>query len=159
MFGFRRSSHLSFRRLFGQNNVPQMFTGASKLSQHPGWDAEGGQCGICLLLGGPRTENQTLTSTAACSPWTEALPVRGRSMLPTLGQSSSSTQNQRRGFLHITLHLCFWLCPFLILALVFNFYFLRGHCYVNKERGGGVIRSLSLSLLLFLFGCFLSIIF
>lgn len=26
MFGFCRSSHLSFRRLFGQNNVPQMFT-------------------------------------------------------------------------------------------------------------------------------------
>lgn len=110
----------------------QRFSGASESSQHPSWDAEGGQYRICLHLGGPRTENQTsLTSTTALL----TMPVRGWSVLPALRAKQQFYQNQRRGFLHITLHLCFWVCPFLILAFVFIFYFLRGHCCMNKEEG------------------------
>lgn len=114
----------------------QRFSGASESSQHPSWYAEGGQYRICLQLGGPRTENQRLWPLQQfCSPWTDALLVRGRSVLPTLRAKQHFYQNQQRGFLHITLHLCFWVCPFLILASVSNFYFLRGHCCMNKEEG------------------------
>lgn len=114
----------------------QRFSGASESSQHPSWDAEGGQYRICLHLGGPRTENQTsLTSTTALLTMERCSACeRTECASRTQGKAAVLPKPTTRFPTHHTPSVLLGL-SFPYLGLCFQFLFFKGTLLHEQRRG------------------------